>query len=87
MNELMDSNEAAECDANITVYYTEPATVPQQIVSAVIATLAPLAVGLGTMGLIVVAGAVTDKVKTHRANRKAAKEANTIVIKETTPTE
>lgn len=87
MNELMDSNEAAERDA-IVVNYTEYPTAGQQIVSALIGVAVPLAAGLGVIGLMAVGGAVVDRVKTKRAEKKAAKELNTENITHiTTPTE
>jgi len=87
MNELMDSNEAAENDATTVVYYTEYPTAGQQIVSALIQVAVPLAAGLGFLGVMTVGASVVDKVRTRRAERKAAKEATPMVVEETTPTE
>ena len=87
MNELMDSNEAAENDAKCIVNYTEYPTAGQQIVSALIQITVPLVAGIGVIGLMSVGAAVVDKVQTKRAARKAAKEANTVIVEESTPTE
>lgn len=81
MDELMDSNEAAELDAN-NVYVIEQPTVGQQIVSVAIGTLVPLGVMAAGFGLFAVGSWVAENVADRVSARKAAKAAkkNPIIV-------
>lgn len=81
MDNIIESNEAAEMDAN-GVYIIEQPTVGQQITSVAIGTLVPLAVmGIG-FGLIAVGSVAVEKIGDAVRARKArkAEKKNTIVI-------
>ncbi len=85
MNDNVNTPEAAPVDA-INVYYTQPATVGQQVATGVIGTLVPIVTMAAGFLLFAATAAVVGKVQSKIAEHKASK-GEAPLFAETAPTE